>query len=79
MNTSTVTDESEIKKILNTKEGKVMLVIISALLVELSTKLRGGGVQSIVHAFDMRFKTIPDIISSFAVKKWRHLSSRKIR
>ena len=43
MNTSTVTDESEIKKILNTKEEKVIVVIISTLLAELSTKLRGGG------------------------------------
>ena len=69
MNASTVIGEREIKKTPNTKEEKVMLVTISALLSGLSTKLRGKKcIQSIAYAFGVRVKIIPDIISSFVVR-----------
>ena len=46
-----------------------MLVTISALLVRLSTKLRGKKcIQSIAYAVGVRVETIPDIISSFVEK-----------
>ena len=66
LNAPTVTGESEIKKIQNTKEEKAMLVTILALLAGLSTKLRGKKcTQSVDHTFGVRVKTIPDIVSSF--------------
>ena len=66
MNASTVIGERKIKKTPNTKEEKVMLVTISALLVGLSTKLRGKKcIQLIANVFGVRVKTIRDIIFSF--------------